>query len=224
MDRSKSFPLGPAASQIAIKQLGTNGGGFFNANSAHPFENPTPLTNFLEIFAIFLIPGALTFAFGKMIGSPKHGTTLFVAMLLIFCAGLCVAICAENAYNPVLHTHGALEGKELRFGITGSALFAVVTTAASCGAVNCMHESLAPLTGCVAMFNMMMGEVIFGGVGSGLYGMVLYAIIAVFIAGLMVGRSPEYIGKTIEACRSKDVCDRCVGIAGDHVDLCGDCL
>jgi K+-transporting ATPase ATPase A chain len=197
--REQVIPVGPVASQEAIKQLGTSGGGFFNANGAHPFENPTPLSNLLEIFAIFLLPGALAFAFGRLIGSPDHGKVLFIAMLLIFCAGLFVALHAENAWNPVLHTQGSLEGKELRFGTSGSALYAAVTTAASCGAVNCRHESLAPLTGCVAMFNIMMGEVIFGGVGSGLYSMVLYAILTFFIAGLMVGRSPEYIGKAIES-------------------------
>ena len=201
--QAQVIPVGPVASQVAIKQLGTSGGGFFNANGAHPFENPTPFTNFLEIFAIFLIPGALTFAFGRLIGSPEHGKALFIAMLIIFGAGLVVALHAENAWNPVLQTHGSLEGKELRFGETGSTLFAVATTAASCGAVDCRHESLAPLTGCVAMFNIMMGEVIFGGVGSGLYSMVLYAIITVFIAGLMVGRSPEYIGKAIESSEVK---------------------
>ncbi len=197
------IPVGPVASQVAIRQIGTCGGGYFNANGAHPFENPTPFTNFLEILAIFLIPGALTFAFGRLIGSPEHGKVLFVAMLLIFCAGLGVSLHAENAWNPVLQTQGSLEGKELRFGQDGSALFAVATTAASCGAVNCRHESLSPLTGAVSMFNIMMGEVIFGGVGSGLYSMVLYAIITVFIAGLMVGRSPEYIGKAIESSEVK---------------------
>jgi K+-transporting ATPase ATPase A chain len=193
------IPLGPAASQIAIKQLGTNGGGFFNANSAHPFENPTPFSNFLEIFAIFLIPAALTWAFGKMIGSTRQGWVLFGAMMVLFCAGLTVSLIGENGFNPVLNVNAPMEGKELRFGTTGAALFATVTTAASCGAVNCMHESLSPLSHLVTMFNMMVGEVIFGGVGSGLYGMVLYAIMAVFIAGLMVGRTPEYLGKKIDA-------------------------
>jgi K+-transporting ATPase ATPase A chain len=194
----QTIPLGPAASQVAIKQLGTNGGGFFNANSAHPFENPTPLTNFIQILAIFLIPGALTYAFGKLIGSTRQGLVLFSTMMIIFLIGLSTALYAEYMHNPLLQTTGSMEGKELRFGISGSTLFSVVTTAASCGAVNCMHESLAPLTGLVTLFNMMMGEVIFGGVGSGLYGMVLYAIIAVFIAGLMVGRTPEYLGKKID--------------------------
>jgi potassium-transporting ATPase potassium-binding subunit len=194
----QTIPLGPAASQVAIKQLGTNGGGFFNTNSAHPFENPTPLTNFIQILAIFLIPGALTYAFGKLIGSTRQGWVLFSTMMIIFLIGLSTALYAEYMHNPLLQTAGSMEGKELRFGISGSTLFSVVTTAASCGAVNCMHESLAPLTGLVTLFNMMMGEVVFGGVGSGLYGMVLFAIIAVFIAGLMVGRTPEYLGKKID--------------------------
>jgi len=193
------IPLGPAASQIAIKQLGTNGGGFYNANSAHPFENPTPLTNFLEIFMIFLIPGALAWAFGKLIGSARQGWVLFGAMMVLFCAGLGVSLFGEHGFNAVLNVNAPMEGKELRFGTTGSALFATVTTAASCGAVNCMHESLSPLSHLVTMFNMMAGEVIFGGVGSGLYGMLLYAIMAVFIAGLMIGRTPEYLGKKIDS-------------------------
>jgi K+-transporting ATPase ATPase A chain len=197
--QQQTIPLGPAASQIVIKQLGTNGGGFFNANSAHPFENPTPLSNFLEIFLIFLIPAALTFAFGKMIGSTRQGWVIFGAMMILFCAGLTVSLIGENGFNHVLNVNAPMEGKELRFGTTGSALFATVTTAASCGAVNCMHESLSPLSHLVTMFNMMVGEVIFGGVGSGLYGMILYAIMAVFIAGLMVGRTPEYLGKKIDA-------------------------
>jgi len=197
--RAQTIPLGPVASQIAIKQLGTNGGGFYNANSAHPYENPTPLTNFLEIFAIFLIPGALTWAFGKMIGSTRQGWVLFGAMMVLLCAGLAGSLIGEHGFNPVLNAQSPMEGKEVRFGATGSALFATVTTAASCGAVNCMHESLSPLSHLTTMFNMMVGEVIFGGVGSGLYGMVLYAIMAVFIAGLMVGRTPEYLGKKIDA-------------------------
>jgi K+-transporting ATPase ATPase A chain len=195
----QKIPLGPAASQIATKMIGVNGGGFFNANSAHPFENPTPVTNFIEILAIFLIPAALTFAFGKLIGSKKQGWILFLAMMIIFSTGLGGALIAEHQYNPVLNVSECLEGKEVRFGVTGSVLFSTVTTAASCGAVNCMHESLSPLAGLVALFNMMIGEVAFGGVGSGLYGMILYAIIAVFIAGLMVGRTPEYLGKKIES-------------------------
>jgi K+-transporting ATPase ATPase A chain len=193
------IPSGPVASQEAIKMLGTNGGGFFNANSAHPFENPTPLTNFIEILAIFLIPAALTYAFGKLIGATKQGWVLFLAMMIIFCIGLGFALYAEHMYNPFLNVSGCMEGKEVRFGINGSVLFSMTTTAASCGAVNCMHESLSPISGLIAMFNMMTGEVIFGGVGSGFYGMVLYAIVAVFIAGLMVGRTPEYLGKKIDA-------------------------
>lgn len=193
------IPLGPAASQVAIKMLGTNGGGFFNANSAHPFENPTPLSNFLEILAIFLIPASLTYAFGKLIGSTKQSWVLFGAMLIIFCTGLTCALFAEHMYNPFLNISGCMEGKEVRFGINASVLFSTVTTAASCGAVNCWHESLSPLNGLINMFNMMTGEVVFGGVGSGFYGMVLYAITAVFIAGLMVGRTPEYLGKKLEA-------------------------
>ncbi len=210
------IPLGPAASQIAIKQLGTNGGGFFNANSAHPFENPTPLSNFLEILAIFLIPAALAWAFGTMVGSTRHGWVLFGAMMVLFLAGLSVSLIGENGYNPVLNVNAPMEGKELRFGTAGSALFATATTAASCGAVNCMHESLSPLSHLVTIANMMTGEVIFGGVGSGLYGMVLYAIMTVFIAGLMVGRTPEYLGKKIDAF---DVKMSVIGILGSSVIL-----
>jgi K+-transporting ATPase ATPase A chain len=197
--QKQTIPLGPAASQIAIKQLGTNGGGFFNANSAHPFENPTPLSNFLEILVIFLIPAALTYTFGKMTGSTKQGWVLFGAMLTIFLCVLSASLFAEYQYNPLLNIAGSMEGKEVRFGIAGSSLFSVVTTAASCGAVNCWHESLSPVGGLVTMFNMMLGEIVFGGVGSGLYGMLLYAIITVFIAGLMVGRTPEYLGKKIHS-------------------------
>lgn len=193
------IPSGPVASQEAIKMLGTNGGGFFNANSAHPFENPTPLTNFIQILSIFLIPAALTYAFGKLIGATRQGWVLFLAMLIIFSTGLGFALYAEHMHNPFLKVSGCMEGKEVRFGIDGSVLFSMTTTAASCGAVNCMHESLSPIGGLIAMFNMMTGEVIFGGVGSGFYGMILYAIIAVFIAGLMVGRTPEYLGKKIDA-------------------------
>jgi len=210
------IPLGPAASQIAIKQLGTNGGGFFNANSAHPFENPTPLSNFLEILAIFLIPAALAWAFGKMVGSTRHGWVLFGAMMVLFLAGLSVSLIGENGFNHVLNVKAPMEGQELRFGTTGSSLFATVTTAASCGAVNCMHQSLSPLSHLVTMFNMMVGEVIFGGVGSGLYGMVLYAIMAVFIAGLMIGRTPEYLGKKID---SFEVKMSVIGILGSSVIL-----
>jgi K+-transporting ATPase ATPase A chain len=195
----QTLPLGPAASQIAIKQLGTNGGGFFNVNSAHPFENPTPLSNFLEMLALLLIPAALTYTFGKMVGSRRQGWVLFITMLLLFMGGLALSLYAEYQFNPVLATHGSLEGKELRFGITNSVIWSTATTAASNGSVNAMHESLSPLASMVAMFNLMVGEVIFGGVGSGLYGMIAYVILAVFIAGLMVGRTPEYLGKKIDS-------------------------
>ncbi len=198
------MPQGPVASQEAIKMLGTNGGGFFNANSAHPFENPSPLTDFVEMLLIFLIPGALTYAFGHFVGDQRQGWALFAAMSVLFLAGVSVAYWAEASGNPILTALGAdphggnLEGKETRFGIAASALFAAVTTDASCGAVNSMHDSFMPLGGLVPLFNIQVGEVIFGGVGSGLYGMLLFAILAVFIAGLMVGRTPEYLCKKIE--------------------------
>lgn len=193
------IPMGPAASQIAIKQLGTNGGGFFNANSAHPYENPTPFSNFLEMLAILLIPASLTYTYGKMAGSPRHGWTIFTAMFILLIAGLSISLYAEYADNPVFgHLH-LMEGKETRIGITNSVLWSTATTAASNGSVNAMQDSLSPLTGMIAMINMMLGEVIFGGVGAGLYGMVVFIILTVFIAGLMVGRSPEYLGKKIEA-------------------------
>jgi potassium-transporting ATPase potassium-binding subunit len=197
--QKQTVPLGPAASQIAIKQLGTNGGGFFNVNSAHPFENPTPLSNFLEMLAILLLPAALTYTFGKMVGSQRQGWALFAAMFLIFVLGLAASLYAEHSYNTVLGTSVSLEGKELRFGVTNSVIWSTATTAASNGSVNAMHESLSPVAGMVAMFNMMVGEVIFGGVGSGMYGMIAYVILAVFIAGLMVGRTPEYLGKKIDS-------------------------
>lgn len=193
------IPLGPAASQIAIKQIGTNGGGFFGQNSAHPFENPTPLTNFLEILVIFAIPAGLTYTFGSMAGNRRQGWAIFGAMLALFVIGFAVAWSAELAHNPATGLTASMEGKETRFGIMNSALFATVTTDASCGAVNCMHDSVAPLTGLVALVNMMLGEVIFGGVGAGLYGMLIFALLTVFIAGLMVGRTPEYLGKKIES-------------------------
>src|SRR5579884_4144738 len=201
---------GPVASQEAIKQLGTNGGGFFNANSGHPFENPTPVTNLLAMFLIFAIPGALTYTFGKMIGDTRQGWAIFAAFSVMFLIGVFVCYHFEQAGNPVLakmgiqstatagQPGGNMEGKETRFGIANSALFATVTTDASCGAVNSMHDSYTPLGGLVPMFNIMTGEVIFGGVGAGLYGMLMFAVIAVFIAGLMVGRTPEYLGKKIE--------------------------
>ena len=193
------IPLGPAASQVAIKQIGTNGGGFFGQNSAHPFENPTPLANFLEILVIFAIPAGLTYTFGCMAGNRRQGWAIFGAMLALFVIGFAVAWPAELAHNPATGLSASMEGKETRFGIMNSVLFATVTTDASCGAVNCMHDSVAPLTGLVTLVNMMLGEVAFGGVGAGLYGMLIFALLTVFIAGLMVGRTPEYLGKKIEA-------------------------
>jgi K+-transporting ATPase ATPase A chain len=200
---------GPTASQEAIKMLGTNGGGFFNANSAHPFENPTPLANFLELFFIFAIPSGLTYTLGKMTGSPKHGWAVWSAMAVLFLAGVLVAYAAESRGNPLLagvHTQttdtqpgGNMEGKEVRFGIVNSALFATVTTDASCGAVNNVHDSMTPLGGMIPLINIMLGEIVYGGVGAGLYGMLVFVILAVFIAGLMVGRTPEYLGKKIES-------------------------
>ncbi len=201
---------GPVASQEIIKQLGTNGGGFFNGNSSHPFENPTPLTNLFQMFLIFVIPGALTYTFGKMVGDTRQGWAIFAAMALMFLIGVFVCYGFEQAGNPLIaklgvqtdatagQSGGNMEGKEVRFGIANSALFATVTTDASCGAVNSMHDSYTPIGGLVPIFNMMTGEVIFGGVGAGLYGILLYCILAVFIAGLMVGRTPEYLGKKIE--------------------------
>ncbi|HWG67911.1 MAG TPA: potassium-transporting ATPase subunit KdpA [Steroidobacteraceae bacterium] len=207
--RTQTLAMGPVASQEAIKMLGTNGGGFFNANSAHPYENPTPLSNFLQMIAIFLIPAALCFAFGRMVGDARQGWAVFGAMTAIFVVMAVVALWAEAHGNPLLtplgidQSHGALqaggnmEGKETRFGIVSSALFATITTAASCGAVNAMHDSFTPLGGLVPMVLMQLGEVVFGGVGSGLYGMLIFAVMAVFVAGLMIGRTPEYIGKKI---------------------------
>lgn len=193
------IPMGPAASQIAIKQLGTNGGGFFNSNSSHPFENPTPISNFLEMLLILLIPASLTFTYGKMVGSVRQGWTIFSAMLILLVAGLCISLYAEYSSNPVFGHLSLMEGKETRFGITNSVLWSTSTTAASNGSVNAMHDSLSPLAGMVAMLNIMLGEIIFGGVGAGLYGMIIFIILTVFIAGLMVGRTPEYLGKKIEA-------------------------
>jgi len=211
----QTLALGPAASQVAIKQLGTNGGGFFNVNSAHPYENPTPLTNFLEMLAILLIPAALCYTFGVMVGDTRQGWVLLAAMTLVFVALVFVAVPAEQSGNPALaklgvdqtasaqQAGGNMEGKETRFGIVNSALWATVTTAASNGSVNSMHDSFTPIGGMVPMFLMQLGEVIFGGVGSGLYGMIVFAIVAVFIAGLMIGRTPEYLGKKIEAYEMK---------------------
>ena len=203
--------MGPVASQVAIKQLGTNGGGYFNANSAHPFENPTPVSNFLEILAILLIPAGLCYTFGKMVGDPRQGWALLVAMFAVLLPLLWLATASEQAGNPALAAIGVdatagpmqpggnLEGKELRFGIAQSTLFTTVTSATSCGAVNAMHDSYTPMGGLVPMVLIELGEVVFGGVGSGLYGMLVMAVLAVFIAGLMVGRTPEYLGKKIEA-------------------------
>ncbi len=188
------LPMGPAASQVAIKQLGTNGGGFFNVNSAHPFENPTPFSNFLQVLSILLIPAALCYTFGHMVRDKRQGWALLAAMLLIFVPLLLLDVQAE---------HGNLEGKEVRFGTANSALWAVATTAASNGSVNAMHDSFTAIGGLIPMFMMQLGEVVFGGIGSGLYGMVLFALVAVFIAGLMVGRTPEYLGKKIEAFEMK---------------------
>jgi K+-transporting ATPase ATPase A chain len=196
--------MGPVASQEAIKQLGTNGGGFMNANAAHPFENPNPLTNFLSMFLIFAIPASLTFTFGRMAKDQRQGWALFSAMAFLFFAGVTVAYWAEARGNPIHHALGVapgpgnLEGKEVRFGVAGSALYATVTTDASCGAVNSTHDSFTPLGGLVPLFNIQLGEVVFGGVGAGLYGMLVMAILSVFIAGLMVGRTPEYLGKKVE--------------------------
>lgn len=200
---------GPIASQEAIKMLGTNGGGFMNANSAHPFENPTPFSNFLEMLSIFIIPAGLTYTLGRMTGSQRHGWAVFSAMAVLFFAGVTTAYWAESRGNPLLagvdqrasltQPGGNMEGKEVRFGIANSALFATVTTDASCGAVNSMHDSFTPLGGLVPLVNIMLGEVVFGGVGAGLYGILIFVVLSVFIAGLMVGRTPEYLGKKIEA-------------------------
>jgi K+-transporting ATPase ATPase A chain len=207
---AQTIAQGPVASQEAIKMVGTNGGGFFGANSAHPFENPTPLTNFVQMLMIFAIPAGLTYTFGKMTGDTRQGWALFAAMSVLFLAGVFITYPAEQGGNPLLaklgvetaatnvQSGGNMEGKEVRFGIAASALFAIITTDASCGAVNSAHDSFTPLGGLAPLFNIMTGEVIFGGVGAGLYGILLFAIVAVFIAGLMVGRTPEYIGKKIE--------------------------
>ena len=207
----QTLAMGPVASQEIIKQLGTNGGGFFNANSAHPFENPTPWTNFWSMFAIFMIPSALTYMFGRMVSNQRHGWAVWAAMFALFAAGASTAYWAEARGNPIhaargvdVATTGAnpggnMEGKEVRFGIANSALFAVATTDASCGAVNAMHDSFTPLGGLVPLLNIQLGEVVFGGVGAGLYGMIVMVVLTVFIAGLMVGRTPEYLGKKIQA-------------------------
>lgn len=193
------IPLGPVASQIAIKQLGTNGGGFYGVNAAHPFENPTPLTNFLQMLAIFAIPAGLTSFFGRMTRDKRQGWVIFGVMLALFLAGFALSWRAESSPNPALGISVPMEGKEVRFGVMNSVLFSTATTDASCGAVNAMHDSLSPLAGGVALLNMLLGEVVFGGVGAGLYGILLFAILTVFLAGLMVGRTPEYLGKKLEA-------------------------
>lgn len=199
----QTLALGPVASQEAIKMLGTNGGGFFNANSAHPFENPNALTNLVQMLSIFVIGFGLTWTFGKAVGNTRQGWAILSAMLILFVAGVTIAYWQEAAGNPVLHQLGVaggnMEGKEVRFGIAASALFSVVTTAASCGAVNAMHDSFTALGGMIPLFNMQLGEIVIGGVGAGIYGFLLFAILAVFVAGLMVGRTPEYVGKKIEA-------------------------
>jgi K+-transporting ATPase ATPase A chain len=206
---TQSIAQGPVASQEIIKEFGTNGGGFFNANSAHPFENPTPLSNLIELFCIFAISAGLTYTLGRMTGSQRHGWAVWSAMAILFLSGVTVAYWAEARGNPLLHNvnqqatamqpGGNMEGKEVRFGIANSALFATVTTDASCGAINSWHDSFMPLGGMIPLVNMMLSEVIFGGVGAGMYGILIYVVLAVFIAGLMVGRTPEYLGKKIEA-------------------------
>lgn len=197
------IPLGPAASQIAIKQLGTNGGGFFNANSAHPFENPTPFSNFLEMFSIIIISAGLVFTFGYYMKSKRQARAIFITMFVLFAAGLALSLWAEYSHNNFLNVSGAMEGKETRFGVMNSVLWSVTTTVTSNGSVNAMQDSLSPLSGLVAMFNLMLGEIIFGGVGSGLYGIIIFVLLTVFIAGLMVGRTPEYLGKKVEAFEMK---------------------
>ena len=206
---TQSIAQGPVASQEVIKEFGTNGGGFFNANSAHPFENPTPLSNFIELFLIFAIGSGLTYTLGRMTGSQRHGWAVWAAMAILFFVGVTVAYWAEARGNPLLtgvdqrvsasQPGGNMEGKDVRFGITNTALWATVTTDASCGAINGWHDSFTPLGGMVPLVNIMLSEVIFGGVGAGMYGILIYVVLAVFIAGLMVGRTPEYLGKKIEA-------------------------
>ena len=213
--RVQTLPMGPIASQEAIKELGTNGGGFLNANSAHPYENPTPLSNFIEMLAIILIPASLTYTFGRMVGDTRQGWAVLAAMTILFLVMVEVALVNEQGGNPLiarlgvdqsastLQPGGNMEGKEARFGIAASSLFATITTGTSCGAVNAMHDSFTPLGGFVPLFNMMLGEVVFGGVGTGLYSMLIFAIVGVFIAGLMIGRTPEYLGKKIESFEMK---------------------
>jgi len=201
---SQAIAQGPMASQVAIKMIGTNGGGFMNANASHPYENPTPLSNFIQMLSIFLIPSGLTYYLGRMVKNQRHGWAVWGAMAVIFLAGVLISWSAESAGNPRLHqlgveASGNMEGKEVRFGIFNSAIFATVTTAASCGAVNSMHDSFTPLGGLVPLINIQLGEVVFGGVGAGLYGTIVFVVLAVFLAGLMVGKTPEYLGKKIEA-------------------------
>ena len=229
---TQSIPQGPVASQEAIKMLGTNGGGFFNANSAHPYENPNPLTNFIQIILIFTIPAGLTYTLGRMTGSQKHGWAVWSAMATLFLAGVICAYTAESRGNPLLHgtdqkvsatqPGGNMEGKEVRFGIANSALFATVTTDASCGAIIAQHDSFTPLGGMIPLINMMLGEVVFGGVGAGLYGVLVMVILAVFIAGLMVGRTPEYLGKKIEAYDVKMAMLSVLIFSSDHTGVYGD--
>jgi len=197
--KKQIIPMGPVASQVAIKQLGTNGGGFFNANGSHPFENPTPLSDFLQLLAILLIPASLTYTYGKMVGSVKQGWAIFSVMFILLIFGLIISLYSEYSTSSLFANSAFMEGKETRFGITNSVLWSTFTTAASNGSVNAMHDSLSPLSGMICMINMMLGEVIFGGVGAGLYGIVIFIILTVFISGLMVGRTPEYLGKKIEA-------------------------
>lgn len=193
------IPLGPAASQIAIKQLGTNGGGFFGVNSAFPYENPTPFSNFLQVLSILLIPGALVFTYGKMLSNKKHAWLIFGVMMFVFCSGIIVSYWSEVSNSSTFHSSELMEGKEMRFGVFNSVLWSVATTVASNGSVNAMHSSMSSISGMVELINMQLGEIIFGGVGSGLYGMILFILLTVFISGLMVGRTPEYFGKKIEA-------------------------
>lgn len=197
--KQQLIPAGPVASQVAIKQLGTNGGGYFGTNSAHPFENPTPFSNFLQVLAILLIPASLTFTYGRFAGSNRQGWTLFITMMMLFLIGLGLSYYSETGINPLTGIAGSMEGKETRIGLFNSILWSVSTSCASNGSVNAMMDSLSPLSGMIALFNIMLGEVIFGGVGAGLYGMVIFILLTVFIAGLMVGRTPEYLGKKIEA-------------------------
>ena len=221
---------GPVASQEAIKMFGTNGGGFFNANSSHPFENPTPLSNYLEMISIFMIPAGLTYTLGRMTGSPRHGWAVWAAMAILFVCGVTTAYWAEAKGNPLLkgvdqraslmQSGGNMEGKEVRFGIADSTLFATITTDASCGAINGWHDSYTPLGGMVPLANIMLSETVFGGVGAGMYGILIYVVLAVFIAGLMVGRTPEYLGKKIEAYDVKMAMLVDAGFSAHHPDPC----